>query len=357
MGWFAYHTLKRITAQHPEIEFLFFFDRPWSNEFIFNENVKPVALFPQARHPFLYYWWFEHSIPAALKKHQADLFLSPDGYLSLSTNVDQVGVMHDLNFEYYPGDLPLLTRNYYKYYFPRFARKAKRLATVSEFSKSDIVKFYGIDPSKIDVVYNGVNELYRPVDDVAKSETRKKFAQNCPYFLFVGMLHKRKNIANLLRAYDKFKISAPSAHKLLIVGHRKWWSDEMENVYNSMKFKSDVIFLGRQPIHDLVSIVASADAMMYVSTFEGFGVPIAEAMKCGVPVITSNVSAMPEVSGDAAILTDPFSDDAISDAMKSVINNTELRSRLITAGLERSTHFSWDRSAALLWKCIEKSLR
>src|SRR5688572_8983280 len=118
MGWFAYHTLQRLSASHPEVEFIFFFDRQWSQEFIFNKNVTPVTLFPQARHPFLYYLWFEFAVPAALKKHKPDLFLSPDGYLSLSTQVPQVAVIHDLNFEHYPEDLPFLTGKYYQYYFP-----------------------------------------------------------------------------------------------------------------------------------------------------------------------------------------------------------------------------------------------
>ncbi|HMT28487.1 MAG TPA: glycosyltransferase family 1 protein [Bacteroidia bacterium] len=356
IGWFTYHTLNRITTQLPEIEFIFFFDRPWSEEFVFSKNVTPVALFPQARHPFLYYLWFEVAIPKALKKYKADLFLSPDGYLSLSTEVPQVGVMHDLNFEHYPADLPFLTRKYYQHYFPKFARKAKRLATVSEFSKDDIVNCYRIDPSKIDVVYNGVNEMYAPVDDVIKDRVRLKFTNGCPYFIFVGMLHKRKNIANLLRAYDEFRKSENSDIKLLIVGHRKWWSDDMENAYNGMQYKNDVVFVGRQPIQDLIQLVASADVMLYVSTFEGFGVPIIEAMRCEVPVITSNVTAMAEVSGDAALLVDPFSITSISSAMIRVHRDGELRNTLIAKGKERSRIFSWDKSASLLWDCIEKAL-
>ena len=356
IGWFTYHTLNRITTQHPEMEFIFFFDRSWSEEFVFSKNVTPVALFPQARHPFLYYLWFEVAIPKALKKYKADLFLSPDGYLSLSTEVPQVGVMHDLNFEHYPADLPFLTRKYYQHYFPKFARKAKRLATVSEFSKDDIVNCYRIDPSKIDVVYNGVNEMYAPVDDVIKDRVRLKFTNGCPYFIFVGMLHKRKNIANLLRAYDEFRKSENSDIKLLIVGHRKWWSDDMENAYNGMQYKNDVVFVGRQPIQDLIQLVASADVMLYVSTFEGFGVPIIEAMRCEVPVITSNVTAMAEVSGDAALLVDPFSITSISSAMIRVHRDGELRNTLIAKGKERSRIFSWDKSASLLWDCIEKAL-
>ena len=354
MGWFAYHTLKRITTAHPEVEFIFLFDRKWSEEFIFGKNVTPVALFPQARHPFLYYLWFEYAIPAALKKYKADLFLSPDGYLSLSTKVPQIGVIHDLNFEHYPNDLPALTRWYYRHYFPKFAKAAARIATVSEFSKSDIINCYSIPKEQIDVVYNGVNELYQPVDEAEIQSVRDKFTEGKPYFLFVGMLHQRKNIANLFRAYELFRNRSGQAVKLLIVGHKKWWTSEMEEVYNGMSFKEDVVFLGRQPIEELVKIVASALAMTYVSYFEGFGVPIVESMRCGVPVITSNVTSMPEVSGDAALLVDPFDVNSIMEAMMKISSDASFAAVLSSKGLKQSEKFSWNFSGDLLWECIQK---
>ncbi len=356
MGWFAYHTLLRITREHPEVEFLFFFDRKWSDEFIFGPNVTPVALFPQARHPVLYYLWFEHAVPAALKKYKADLFLSPDGYLSLSAKVPQVGVIHDLNFEHYPNDLPMLTRWYYKHYFPSFAKVAKRIATVSEFSKADLINAYQVDPGKIDVVYNGVNECYRPAGTAEITATRVTYSSGQPYFLFVGMLHQRKNIANLFRAFEAFRNQTGSGIKLLIVGHKKWWTPEMETVYNSMTHKNDVIFLGRQPIEELVKITGAAMAMLYVSYFEGFGVPIIEAMRCGVPVITSNVTSMPEVSGNAALLVNPFEVSSISEAMVQISNSETVRADLSARGIIQSARFSWDDTSKKLWQSIIKSL-
>ncbi|MBP9083062.1 MAG: glycosyltransferase family 4 protein [Bacteroidia bacterium] len=355
MGWFAWHTLSRMTANHPETEFIFFFDRPWSDEFVFGKNVTPVALFPQARHPFLYYWWFEHSIPAALKKYKADVFYSPDGYLSLSTKVPQVGVIHDLNFEHYPDDLPFLTRLYYRYFFPRFAKKAARIITVSEYSKSDLVKCYDIAPDKIDVAFNGVNDLYKPVSIETQQLIRNKYTNGAPYFIFVGMLHQRKNIANLLRAFENYRQRPGANANLLIVGHRKWWTNEMETVYTGMKYRDEVVFTGRQPIEELVLLVGSALAMTYVSYFEGFGVPIVEAMRCGVPVITSDVTSMPEVSGDAAILTDPFNPESIADAMNTIATNETLRKTLAEKGIERAKLFDWDKTSAIVWDKIIKA--
>lgn len=355
MGWFAWHTLSRMTSNHPETEFIFFFDRPWSDEFVFGKNVTPVALFPQARHPFLYYWWFEHSIPAALKKYKADVFYSPDGYLSLSTKVPQVGVIHDLNFEHYPEDLPFLTRHYYKYFFPRFAKKATGIITVSEYSKSDLIKCYGIASDKIEVAYNGVNDKYKPVPVETQQLIRNKYTNGAPYFIFVGMLHQRKNIANLLRAFENYRQRPGANTKLLIVGHRKWWTSEMESVFTNMKYRDEVVFTGRLPIEELVLLVGSALAMTYVSYFEGFGVPIVEAMRCGVPVITSHVTSMPEVSGDAAILTDPFNPESIADAMNTIATNETLRKTLAEKGIERAELFDWDKTSEIVWDKIIKA--
>jgi hypothetical protein len=142
IGWFTFEAMKRITKAHPGHHFYFLFDRAYDASFIFGENVTPVVIGPQARHPVLHYLWFEYSVPGALKKINPDVFVSPDAYLSLKTKFKTLLVIHDLNFEHYPENMPALVRKYYKYFTPRFARKASRIATVSRFSKQDIVKQY-----------------------------------------------------------------------------------------------------------------------------------------------------------------------------------------------------------------------
>lgn len=149
MGWFSFETLKRLTQNHPEHQFIFIFDRPYAQEFIFSDNITPVVAGPPARHPFLFYIWFDFQIPRLLKKYQADLFLSPDGYLSLRTDIPQLAVIHDISFIHRPDDLPWLKRRYYNWFFPRFARKAKRIATVSNYSKEDIVRSFQIEPKRL----------------------------------------------------------------------------------------------------------------------------------------------------------------------------------------------------------------
>ncbi len=356
LGWFTYETLKRITQQHPEHEFIFLFDRKFDEEFIFSDNITPVIVYPQARHPFLFYLWFEHSISKILKKIKPDLFLSPDGYLSLSTDIKSLPVIHDINFEHYPKDMPWLYSKYYRYFFPKFAKKATRIATVSDFSKQDIINLYGIAQDKIDVVYNGVNEIYRPISDSEKKETLKKYTNGSPYFVFVSSLHPRKNISNLFKAFELLKKDGCSEIKLLVVGAKKWWTSNTKNIYQQMKYKDDVIFCGRLLPAELNKVICSALAMTYVSYFEGFGIPILEAFRCNTPVITSNVSSMPEVAGDAALLIDPFSPYSICDAMKQIINDSSVRKKLIMKGQIREKQFSWQKTADKLWDSIEKTV-
>lgn len=354
IGWFSYETLKRITAAHPEHEFIFFFDRPFAPECVFSENVRPVVLFPPARHPVLWYCWFEYSVRIALKREKADIFISPDGQVPLRSKVPSLAVIHDLNFMHYPEDLPFFPRIYYRYFFPRFAKAATRIATVSQYSKQDIIKWCGIGPGKIDVVYNGVNEQYKPVDEERKSAVRKKWTAGLPYFIYIGTLYPRKNIANLLLAYEQFRLMHHEPVKLVLVSKKNWGNRAMEAVYRQMQFRDDVIFTGRLSTEELHNLLASSLALTYVPYFEGFGIPVLEALSCKVPVITSNVTSLPEVGGNAALYADPFSVASIAEALSAMASDNSLRNKLIEESEMQRMKFSWDRSATLLWKAIEQ---
>lgn len=354
IGWVAYETLRRIVVAHPEVEFYFFFDRACDPKFVFADNVKPIVLFPPARRSLLFVWYFELSVTRVLHKIKPDLYFSPDGYMSLRTKTPSVIQFHDLNFEHFPNDMPKKYLWHYKTFFPRFAKKAKRIVTVSEFSKQDIVDCYHVDPEKIDVVYNGVNEIFAPIAEAEQIEIRNRYTGGNPYFMFVGSLHPRKNLARLFTAFDLFKSQNPTDVKLVIVGEKRWWEGPIAEAYNAMRFKDEVIFTGRLSAEDLHKVTASALASVYVSYFEGFGIPILEAFKCNTPVITSNVTSMPEVSQDAALLVDPFSEASIAEAMSEIMDEN-VRKELIEKGRERATDFSWDKAAEAIWKCLMRA--
>jgi glycosyltransferase involved in cell wall biosynthesis len=326
IGWFTYEVLKRITRQHPEVHFVFAFDRVPPDEFIFSDNVTPVVLSPQARHPLLYYCWFEFS----LKK-----------------------LIHDLNFEHYPASLPFFYRHYYRYFFPRFARQATRLLTVSHFSRQDIILQYKVDPSRIAVAYDAAATHYVPVMDSVKERVKQQYTGGADYWVFVGSLHARKNIARLFEAFDAFRHTISSPWKLVVVGKKYWTDQEIHFAYEKMQFKEDVIFTGWLDPSELHAVMASAQGLTYVPYFEGFGMPVVEAMQCGVPVITSNVTSLPEIAGDAALLVDPFSVSAIQHAMKELYGDSSLRAKLSAMGKERAALFSWDKTAEIVWENMQ----
>ncbi len=355
-GWFTYETIKRITTSHPEHEFIFFFDRPYDEKFIFSSNITPVVLNPPARHPILFKIWFNRSVTKALKKYKADIFLSPDGFLSLKTNVDQVAVMHDLNFEHNPQDLPKSARNYFKKHFPLFAKKAKHLITVSEYSKKDIINTYAIQEDKITVSHNGGSEAFTPIDEHLQNEIRNTFTQGKEFFLFVGALSPRKNLSRLLTAFDDFKKEGNSDTKLLVVGEAIWKNKAMQLQYDEIEHKDDILFTGHLSLEKLTKIMGSAKALCFVSYFEGFGIPLVEAMNADCPIMCGNKTSLPEIAGDAAILVDPFSVSEIKDGLISLDNDAELRTSLIEKGRLRKKEFSWDKTAQIIWEVLAKEL-
>ncbi len=357
IGWFTYETLKRMALNHPEHQFIFIFDRPFEKDFIFSDNVIPVIIGPKARHPFLFYLWFDFRVPLILKRYKVNLFLSPDGYLSLRARVPQVAVIHDINFVHRPDDLPWLKAKYYNYFFPRFARKAKRIATVSFYSKEDITRSFKVDYDKIDVVYDGINPIFVPISESEKELVRENYTGGSEYFVFVGALHPRKNIAGLLKAFDAFKSIDKRGIKLVIVGGQMFKTGEIFNVYEGMRNHQDVIFTGRLSTTDLHRVLASALALTFVPFFEGFGIPVVEAMSVGVPVISSNTTSLPEVGGNAVHYADPSRIDQITDAMVMIAENAELRTKLIEKGFIQKSKFSWDETALKLWACIERALQ
>jgi glycosyltransferase involved in cell wall biosynthesis len=352
IGWFTYQTLERIVRDHPEHEFIFFFDRPYDPTFVFGPNVTPVVVHPQARHPVLFYVWFEWSIPMMLRKYKADLFLSPDSYMSLSTSVPTCLVIHDLAFEHYPEHFVLSHRLYWRHYSPLFARKARRIATVSTFSKEDISKRYGIAADTIDVVYNGAHDEYKPLTFDERELVKQQYADGCEYFVFAGALHPRKNIVNLLKAFVAFKKRQPTNMKLVIAGRPAWKYEEVEQMRTTMPFKDDVKWVGYMNVDALSKVIGGAYALVYASLFEGFGIPILEALQCNVPAIVSNTSSMPEVAGDAALLVDPSDPDDIANKMHLLYKDEVLRNKLIANAARQVSKFNWELSAKNLWNCM-----
>lgn len=356
-GWYTYEIVKRLVENHPEHEFIFFFDRTFDERFIFGSNVTPVVLTPPARHPILFRIWFNYSVKRALKKYDIDIFFSPDGFLSLKTNVPQVGVIHDINFEHHPEDIPSSARNYLKKYFPQFAKKATHLLTVSDYSKQDICKTYSIDPSKVTVSWNGASDVFQAIPADEKVLIQEQFSNGKKYLLFVGALHPRKNVKRLIAAYSNLLTSDPEFdYELVIVGEALWKRSGYDLEINEHT-KSHIHFTGHLSLEDLARVMASATIFTFVPYFEGFGIPLVEAMRCGTPVLSGNLTSLPEVAGDAALYCDPLDVEDITQKLGELCSNESLRDELSKKGLKRSQLFSWDKSAETVWNVLENITR
>ncbi len=357
IGWFTNEIIRRMVLNHPEHEFIFLFDRPYDQQFIFADNIIPVVIPPPARHPILWYIWFEWSVKRALKKYKADIFISTDGFLSLSSSVPCILVVHDLAFEHYPEHLPFKFRYYLRKFTPRFVQKAAHTVTVSTYSKEDLIATYGADPDKISIVYNGAHTFYKPLDYETKQGIRDHYAQGCEYFVFAGALHPRKNVANLLKAFEIFKRKQRSNMKMLIIGRFAWNAEDIRRAIQQHPFKNDVLHYDYMEVKELSKVIGAAYALTFVSLFEGFGIPILEAIQCEIPSIVSNTTSMPEVAGETALLVDPSNVEEIAGAMSTLYKDENLRNQLIQATRTQVKKFNWDKSALEFYSIVEKITR
>lgn len=357
IGEFIKETMSRIIADHPDVEFLILCDRGFKADYFDFPNARKYYIFPALRHPVLYVFFMELVVRFFLKRHKPDLLVAPEGMLSLGSNCKQLPVIHDLNFIHQPENLNFRNRVYNNFFIRRFARKAVRIATVSEFTKKDIVASFHLPPDLIDVVYCGIKPILKPLPQSELQLTRNKFSDGKEYFFFVGSLHPRKNILRLMQAFDLFKKETKSEMKLVLAGSIMWDDKDIKACSDTLTYKSDIVFTGHVSDDDLNRLYCAAMALSFVPIFEGFGIPIIEAFAAQVPVICSNVTSMPEIAGDAALLVDPYDIEDIKNAMVKIYKNEDdLRIKLIEKGNIRKQLFSWDQTANLFWSSIMKIL-
>lgn len=348
---FTWEICKRMVENHPEDQFFFFFDRKPDPEFHSSENITSVVLAPQARHPLLWKTWFEFSIPTALKKHKIDIFFSPEFYLSKSTPVPTIIVTHDLGFLKYPETYKAAHVKYFKKEVPLFLNKADHIIAVSAFTKHEIREAYGIADNKITVVGNACRESFKVLTEESKIEVRKTISYGNPYILYLGSVHPRKNLARLVEAFTLFKKENNYPHKLVLYGRWAFKYEELKSLIEESPFNSEIIFSGDVDI-GVEKIVGAATCLIYPSLYEGFGIPIIEAMACGIPVITSDRGAMKEVGGDAAVYVDPKSVEDITNSLIELCSEKDIDTQKLLKNVER---YSWDESAIKVYDLLKKT--
>lgn len=354
VGWYIYELCRRWVQNHPSDDFIMIYDRPQEAYPITGHNVTSVVIAPQARHFFSFWYWFDVQIPKVLRKYGVELFFSPDNFLSLRTSVPTVLTTHDIAHFHYPQQVAWMHRPYYQIFIPHFLKKAQHIISVSEHGKLDLVTHYQVPPAKISVVPNGTRSIFQPLSEVEKSQVKAEFSQGQEYFFFLGAIHPRKNMLGLLRAYEQFREKSEAPVKLIIAGKLAWQVAEIKKLHTASAYRDDILFLGYVPEEIAAQLMAAALALTYLSFFEGFGLPVLEALCTDTPVITSNTSSLPEVAGDAALLVDPHDTEAIANAMLRIWQEPELRKDLIEKGQKQRQQFSWDEAATAIYQVFKK---
>ncbi|HMV47903.1 MAG TPA: glycosyltransferase family 1 protein [Blastocatellia bacterium] len=259
-----------------------------------------------------------------------------------------VATIHDLAFEHLPETFTRRGSLQLKLTVRRTAQRAARIATVSEYSRQDLLRTYRLAPEKVAVTYNGIEPHFtaQPASQNEAEDIRHRFGIGRDFLLAVGSLQPRKNLVRLIRAYARLRgQNHDFTPQLVIVGRKLWLADEIFAEVRRQGWAEDVILTGYVADEDLPKLYRAATAFVYPSLFEGFGLPPVEAMACGTPVVTSNVSSLPEVAGDAALLIDPADEQALAAALLRIVGDQPLRARLREQGIAQAAKFTWREAA------------
>ena len=346
---FMFETLNRLAKKFPQHQYLYIFDRPFDVTLSFPENVLPVIAGPKTSSGLRLQYWLNFKIPAILRKHKADVFVSMEGICSLRTKKPQCLLITDLCFLQAPQLLKKQQARFYKKLTPAFLAKAKSIATVSEFSKQVIVDHYKI--SDVDVIGPGIDDIFKPVDWEEKETIKEKYAEGKAYFLFSGNINQRSNIINLLKAFSVFKKRQKSNMLLLIAGNA---DERFKKEFKTYAFRNEVKLLENLSKKELAKITAAAYALVYPVLHDDLAISPLQAMQCGVPVVCSNAGALPSICGDAALYADTGDFKDIAEKMMLVFKDEDKAKALVLTGKMQLQQYDWDKTTDLLMQCILK---
>ncbi len=293
----------------------------------------------------------------ALARSRVDLFhVQNVAPLLCPTRI--VITLHDIAYERYPRFLPADMVSTLRRRVPPTLRRAAAIITDSEASKREIVAYYRVPPDNVTVALLAADPVFRPLGDEARlAGVRERHAFGEHYILFVGdPLQGRKNVKTLVEAYVRLRRAGAIAHRLVLTGSRETLGSDIFAAVRAARREDDLVFTGRVSDEELVALYNGADLFVYPSFYEGFGLPPLEAMACGTPVVTSNVSSLPEVVGDTALTVDPFDVEALAAAIARVLHDHELRARLSAQGLARAASFSWEATARTILRVYHQTL-
>lgn len=340
--------LQQIALLDHSNEYHLLFDRPWDNNLfnflLSNSRFRFHVLPPKTRLvPFANYW-FQVSVRNFLVKNKIDLFFSPEPYTTIGSPIKRIITVHDLAFINFPETTYLINNCNARIMVKQGVRSADKIISVSYHTRNDLIKHYKIQSEKISVIHHGIKYVKPNRNELSERIEKHIFSDSRPYILYVGTIEPRKNLERLILAYEKL-LTSGIKHRLVLAGRKGWKVQNVYRLVRDLNLDKHIVFT------DFISDAAQsylyqhADVFVYVPLYEGFGMPVSEAMSFGLPIVTSNVSSLPEVVGDGALKVDPMNIDDIYNGLYLLLNDHNLRLTLSKAAKERSNKFSWKNSA------------
>ena len=350
ISWYIQNLLRHLPEADAEIRFTAFLgERRYSG---------PAGLYLRfsrlpTHHPMARIFWEQLIQPWALREAGVDLVHAMALVGPVASRRPLVVTIHDLSFLAFPQNFQRLKRLYLQVFTRLSVQRARRVIAISENTKRDVVQQYGISPAKVDMIHYGLDSIFRvqAPEEVAGFRARQGLPPH--FILFVGTLEPRKNIVRLVEAYARMPKGRPP---LVLVGGKGWLYDEIYARVEALDLVDEVHFVGYVPATELPQWYNAADLFVYPSLYEGFGLPPLEAMACGTPVVTSGISSLPEVVGQAGLLVDPGDTDGLSAAMTRVTGDRNLQREMRTAGLAQAETFSWKKAARRTIDCYRHAL-
>lgn len=358
---YSLHLIRALLAQGQGHQFrLYLNGAPASDLFPVTAELRVI---PFAR------IWTHVRLSREMQVAPPDVLFVPSHVLPVIHPQRSVVTIHDLGFHHYPETHTLFQNLYLRWSTRHNIRAASRILADSEATRRDLLRTYSVPKERIAVVYPGLDETLAPVrEPQALDSVRRRYGIGKRYLLYVGTLHPRKNLVRLVMAFAALVstiegrteaareswMGTDGRLQLVLAGQRGWLFDEIFKQVRDLGLEGRVVFTGYLPRNDLPAVLSGAQAFVFPSLYEGFGLPVLEAMACGTPVICSNTSSLPEVGGDAALQIDPLDEEALAAAMHRVIADEELRAKLVERGFERIRRFSWQQCASEVLQVLEE---
>ncbi|MCC6143972.1 MAG: glycosyltransferase family 4 protein [Candidatus Hydrogenedentes bacterium] len=345
IGNYCFEILRALPPLLGDVRLRVYLDAPPRKDFPLSSRDAELTVLPPRR------LWTQRALPGALKADPPDLLFCPSLQAPLRCPCPVIVTVHDLAFLTFKDEFTWQRRTLARLQAWQAARQAAHLIADSEGTKRDLERLLRVNPEKITVAYAGAAPQYRS----NAFETRAPSPETRPYILYVGRLQPRKNIGRLVEAFSQVVERHPELpHRLLLAGAEGWLFDQIYGAVSHASARDRIEFLGFVPEDDLPGLMREADVLALVSLWEGFGLPVVEAMACGTAVLTSNCSSLPEVAGEAALLVDPTDTSAIAAGLERLLLDVPFRRALEAAGPAQAARFSWQATARKILTAAEQ---